>query len=214
MRRLLVVAVATALILAACGQAETTSQTCPTEPEGRHPEMAFDSYPETVIDVNKTYIAVIKTNLGDLTFELLPKEAPLAVNSFVFLAREGFYDCVIFHRIMPDFMAQSGDPSGTGSGGAGYSFEIETPQRLYVRGSLAMANRGAPNTNRSQFFLIFEDLSAQGRLTPDYTLFGEMTSGEETLAKIEAVPVGPNEAGEQSKPLEEVRISTIEIIEQ
>ena len=213
MGRLLAAAAVLALLLSACGEAETTSQACPSGPEGRHPDMTFDAYPDTVIDQGKTYTAIIKTNLGDMTFELLPKEAPLAVNNFVFLAREGYYDCVIFHRIMPDFMSQSGDPSGTGSGGPGYGFEIEPPQRPYVKGSLAMANRGAPNTNGSQFFLLFADLTAQGRLTPDYTLFGEMTAGEETLAKIEAVPVGPNEAGEQSKPLEEVRISTIEIHE-
>jgi cyclophilin family peptidyl-prolyl cis-trans isomerase len=211
MRRLLVAAAALALLLVACGETKTADQACPTGPEGRNPDLTFAAFPHTVIDQNKTYTALMKTNLGDLTFELLPKEAPLAVNNFVFLAREGFFDCVIFHRVIPGFMAQSGDPTGTGGGGTDYAFEIEAPQRPYVRGSLAMANRAAPNTNRSQFFIVLADLTAQGRLTPDYTLFGAMTAGEDTLAKIEALPVGPNEAGEESVPLEEIRISTIEI---
>ena len=183
----------------------------------------YDAYPDLVIDTAKSYTAVMVTNLGNLTFELLPKEAPKAVNNLVFLAREGFYDGVVFHRVIPGFMGQAGDPTGLGTGGPGYSFAIETPQRPYVRGSLAMANKGSPNTNGSQFFIVFSDLTAQGRLAPSFSLFGQLTEssswignnegGNETLANIEAVPVGPNNAGELSRPLEEIRISTIKIIE-
>ena len=89
----------------------------------------YSAHPGTVIEAGKSYSAVIKTNLGDMTFDLLADEAPLAVNSFVFLAREGYFDGVIFHRIIPGFMGQSGDPTGTGGGGPGYKYDIETPER-------------------------------------------------------------------------------------
>ncbi len=204
----MVAAAAFALVLVACGESESTAAA-----DGGGAIKQYDAYPDMVIDTARSYTAVVKTNLGNLTFELLPEEAPLAVNSLVFLAREGFYNGVIFHRVMPGFMGQAGDPTGAGTGGPGYSFAIETPQRPYVRGGLAMANKGAPNTNGSQFFIVFSDLTAQGRLPPSFSLFGELTDGEETLAKIEAVPVGPNGAGEISRPTEEIRISTIEIVE-
>ncbi len=201
-------AAALVLVLAACGESDSADAA-----DGGEAIKQFDAFPDMVIDTAKSYTAVIKTNLGDLTFELLPGEAPLAVNSLVFLARERFYDGVVFHRVMSGFMAQAGDPTGLGTGGPGYSFAIETPQRPYVRGSLAMANKGAPNTNGSQFFIVLSDLTAQGRLPPSYSLFGQLTDGEATLAKIEAVPVGPSDSGEPSRPEEEIRISSIEIVE-
>ena len=110
-------------------------------------------------------------------------------------------------------MVQSGDPTGLGTGGPGYSFAIESPQRPYIRGSLAMANTGRPNSNGSQFFIVFDDLTALGRLSPDYSLFGQMVAGEDTLATIEAVPVGRARSGETSMPQETITITSIEIRE-
>ena len=208
MRRLLAIGLLL-IALAACGEAEPAAET--SEPaEGGMKQ--YSSHPGTVIEAGKSYSAVIKTNLGDMTFDLLANEAPLAVNSFVFLAREGYFDGVIFHRIIPGFMGQSGDPTGTGGGGPGYKFDIETPSGPYIRGSLAMANAG-PGTNGSQFFIVFDNLTEQGRLSPDYSLFGQMTDGEAALEALESVPVTAKPSGERSQPLEEVRISTIEIIE-
>lgn len=208
MRRLLAIGLLL-IALAACGEAEPAAETSePTEGGVKQ----YSSHPGTVIEAGKSYTAVIKTNLGDMTFVLLADEAPLAVNSFVFLAREGYFDGVIFHRIIPGFMGQSGDPTGTGGGGPGYKYDIETPSGPYIRGSLAMANAG-PGTNGSQFFIVFDDLTDQGRLSPDYSLFGQMTDGEPALKALESVPVTAKPSGERSQPLEEVRISTIEIIE-
>ena len=208
MRRLLAIGLML-IALAACGEAEPAAETSePTEGGVKQ----YSAHPGTVIEDGKSYTAVIKTNLGDMSFELLADESPLAVNSFVFLAREGYFDGVIFHRIIPGFMGQSGDPTGTGGGGPGYKYDIETPSGPYIRGSLAMANAG-PGTNGSQFFIVFDNLTDQGRLSPDYSLFGQMTDGEPALRALESVPVTAKPSGERSQPLEEVRIFTIEIIE-
>ena len=208
MRRLLAIGLLL-IALAACGEAEPAAEASDT-PEGGVKQ--YSAHPGTVIEAGKSYSAVVKTNLGDMTFDLLADESPLAVNSFVFLAREGYFDGVIFHRIIPGFMGQSGDPTGTGGGGPGYKYDIETPGRPYIRGSLAMANAG-PGTNGSQFFIVFDNLTDQGRLSPDYSLFGQISDGEPALKALESVPVTAKPSGERSQPLEEVRISTIEIIE-
>jgi len=112
--------------------------------------------PAMVIDPAKTYRATIETTAGTMTAEFFPAEAPKTVNNFVFLAREGFYDGVIFHRVIPGFVIQGGDPTGTGRGGPGYRFEDEPVTRPYLRGTIAMANAG-PNTNGSQFFIMHAD---------------------------------------------------------
>ena len=208
MRRILAIGLLL-IALAACGEAEPAAEASDT-PEGDVKQ--YSAHPGTVIEAGKSYSAVVKTNLGDMTFDLLADESPLAVNSFVFLAREGYFDGVIFHRIIPGFMGQSGDPTGTGGGGPGYKYDIETPSGPYIRGSLAMANAG-PGTNGSQFFIVFDSLTEQGRLSPDYSLFGQMSDGEPALKALESVPVTAKPSGERSQPLEEVRISTIEIIE-
>ena len=123
MRRILAIGLLL-IALAACGEAEPAAEASePTEGGVKQ----YSAHPGTVIEAGKSYSAVIKTNLGDMTFDLLADEAPLAVNSFVFLAREGYFDGVIFHRIIPGFMGQSGDPTGTGGGGPGYKYDIETP---------------------------------------------------------------------------------------
>jgi peptidyl-prolyl cis-trans isomerase B (cyclophilin B) len=133
-----------------------------------------------IIDVNKKYSATIKTAKGDLVLELYPKDAPVTVNNFVSLARSGFYDGVIFHRIIPGFMAQGGDPTGTGTGGPGYKFQDEFSQRTHVTGALSMANSG-PNTNGSQFFICY---APQPHLNGKHTVFGQLTSGMDVLTKL------------------------------
>jgi cyclophilin family peptidyl-prolyl cis-trans isomerase len=162
------------------------------------------------IDPDKKYSAVIETTMGDITIELFPKEVPQTVNNFVFLAREGFYANVKFHRIIKGFMIQTGDPTGTGTGGPGYRFNDELVMRDYTPGVVAMANAG-PNTNGSQFFIVQGD-GARG-LPKNYTIFGHVTSGMDVVDKIASVPVRPSPQGEQSVPTEDVRIKTITIEE-
>jgi peptidyl-prolyl cis-trans isomerase B (cyclophilin B) len=144
------------------------------------PAKSYDSPVPMVIDVNKKYTAVIKTAKGDLTLELYPQDAPVTVNSFVSLARKGFYNGLTFHRIMPGFMAQGGDPTGTGSGGPGYKFQDEFSSRTHQAGSLSMANSGA-NTNGSQFFICY---APQPHLNGKHTVFGQLTQGMDALKQL------------------------------
>src|SRR5438045_9413785 len=152
--------------------------------------------PQMTIDPAHKYTATIETSAGTMTAELFTTDAPMTVNNFVFLAREGFYDGVIFHRVINGFMIQGGDPTGTGRGGPGYKFRDEPVNRPYSRGILAMANSG-PNTNGSQFFVMHADY----RLPPNYTIFGKPTGGEETLDKIATAATGA-----QDRPHEPVSI--------
>src|SRR5215218_8001180 len=133
----------------------------------------WEKAPEMKIDPAKTYRATIDTTKGKIVVELFPKEAPKSVNNFVFLAREKFYDGTIFHRVIPNFMIQGGDPTGTGTGGPGYKFENENKdsQRKFDAGTLAMANAG-PNTNGSQFFI--NDGDSPWLTTDKYTIFGHV----------------------------------------
>ena len=154
--------------------------------------------PSMTIDHTKQYLATIKTNFGDIVGQLFPEDAPLAVNNFVFLARQGFYDGVKFHRVLKGFVIQGGDSTGTGAGGPGYTFADEEVTRDYVAGTLAMANAGA-NTNGSQFFITLADLS--GQLSKDYTIFGIVTNGFDVVQKIGDVPVEASpQTGEVSSP--------------
>ena len=159
--------------------------------------------PEQSIDAQRGYEARIDTSAGTMTAQLFAAEAPKTVNNFVFLAREGFYDGVIFHRVIRGFMIQGGDPTGTGTGGPGYKFADEPVKRKYERGTLAMANAG-PNTNGSQFFVMHADYP----LPPNYTIFGKLTSGEEVLDSIANARTGSND-----RPAEPVTINSIEITE-
>lgn len=170
--------------------------------------MQWSTPPQMSIDQGKTYQATIKTNFGDITVQLLPKEAPLAVNNFVFLSRQGFYQGVKFHRVMKGFMIQSGDPTGTGAGGPGYQFADEPVTRDYVTGTLAMANAG-PNTNGSQFFITLADV----RLPKSYTIFGTVTGGLDVVKKIGDVKVTTASGGEMSKPTVDVHINSVTIVE-
>ncbi len=169
----------------------------------------WSSPPPMSIDMNKAYTAKIKTSLGEMTAELFPKDAPNTVNNFVFLANQKFYDGVIFHRIINGFMAQTGDPTGNGTGGPGYRFGDElTNPRGYVKGTLATANAG-PNTQGSQFFICHGP--GAERLPSNYTIFGRVTGGMDVLDKIAGVPVKPGPGGENSSPVEPPKIDTIEI---
>lgn len=143
----------------------------------------WNSPPEMQIDPDKDYTATVETNRGDIVVELYPEHAPNTVNNFVFLAREGFYDDVVFHRVIPDFVIQGGDPTGTGRGGPGYRFEdevVDNPLR-HETGSLSMANAG-PNTNGSQFFITH---SPQPHLDGKHTVFGKVVSGQDVVDSIE-----------------------------
>ncbi len=140
----------------------------------------YNSPVPMVIDVNKKYTATIKTAKGDLVLELYPKDAPVTVNSFVSLIRQGFYNGLTFHRVIPGFMAQGGDPKGTGTGGPGYKFQDEFSSKTHVAGALSMANSGA-NTNGSQFFICY---AAQPHLNGKHTVFGQLTQGMDVLTKL------------------------------
>ena len=164
---------------------------------------SYPAPPEMVIDPAKRYSASIVTSAGTLTAELFAAEAPRTVNNFVFLAREGFYQGVIFHRVIDGFMIQGGDPTGTGTGGPGYRFADEPVTRKYLRGTLAMANAG-PNTNGSQFFVMHADYG----LPPSYTIFGKLTAGEEVVDAIATAPKGA-----QDRPRDPVRIESVTITE-
>ena len=163
----------------------------------------YSSPPEMVIDPAKNYTAVIETSAGSMTAEFFAADAPKTVNNFVFLARDGYFDGIIFHRCIPGFMIQGGDPTGTGRGGPGYRFNDEPVTRQYLRGTLAMANAG-PNTNGSQFFVMHADYP----LPPNYTIFGKLTSGEEVVDAIATAPTGA-----QDRPVNPVTIDSVTVAE-
>jgi len=147
----------------------------------------YSSPPPMVIDTSKQYTAVIETEKGNMVAELFAKDVPETVNNFVFLAREGFYDGSTFHRVIPGFMAQGGDPTGTGMGGAGYKFDDEFTEHKHDAGVLSMANSG-PNTNSAQFFITF---APQHGLDGKHTVFGQLIEGMDVLEKL--TPRDPNQ---------------------
>ena len=164
----------------------------------------FRKPPEKVTDPGKSYEAVMRTEKGDMRFQLYAKNAPETVNNFVFLANQGFYDDTTFHRVINDFMVQGGDPSGTGRGGPGYRFKDEfSPQIQFTkRGLLAMANAG-PGTNGSQFFITHVPTP---HLNNRHTIFGELIAGDDVLAAIrERDPMRDAEPGD--------KIERIDIVE-
>jgi cyclophilin family peptidyl-prolyl cis-trans isomerase len=150
--------------------------------------------------------ATINTTLGPIELELFDEDAPNTVENFHKLAADHFYDGVIFHRVIPDFMIQGGDPDGTGTGGPGYSFEDEINEHKIVRGALAMANAG-PDTNGSQFFIL--TAAAAPWLDGKHTVFGRVVSGMETVDAIEALPTGSND-----RPLDPPQIESVELVEE
>ena len=165
----------------------------------------FDAAPPMIIDPTKTYTAEMLTNKGSLTISLDPIGAPRTVNNFVFLARWHYYDGIVFHRIIPGFMCQGGDPEGSGRGGPGYRFEDELPMPgRYEIGSIAMANAG-PNTNGSQFFIV-RGPDGVG-LPPQYSLFGKVVRGLDVVKAIESV------GSRSGAPTEPVIIESVTVTE-
>lgn len=223
-----ILAIASVIFAASCGgESEPTPSATPTptprvinatatpigQITGEVPKIPkqYSSAPQMTIDTNKTYTATMHTTLGDIVIDLRAKDAPITVNNFVFLARDKYYDGVTFHRIVPGFVIQGGDPKGDGTGGPGYQFADEPVKGDYLKGTLAMANAG-PNTNGSQFFIVLDNLT--GRLPKNYNLFGAVTSGIDVVDKIAAVPIAVNPStGERSRPLQQVKINSIDIAE-
>lgn len=159
------------------------------------------------IDTKKSYEAILKTSVGDITIALTASATPITVNNFVALSRKSFYNNTIFHRVIIGFMIQGGDPKGNGSGGPGYTFNDEPFTGEYLRGTVAMANSG-PNTNGSQFFIMHKDYS----LPKQYIIFGKVISGIEAVDKIATAPTQPG--GEGSTPVNPVKVESIQIVEQ
>ncbi len=161
---------------------------CPASTKTRVNNLSWSSAPAMAIDTSKTYTATVKTTTGTFVITLDAKTAPTTVNNFVFLAQHGFYRCVLFHRVIPNFMDQTGDPTGTGTGGPGYTIPDENPPKAttasdqYPLGSVAMANTGSPNTGGSQWFIV---AGAEGESLPNtYALFGQVTSGMNVVDTI------------------------------
>jgi cyclophilin family peptidyl-prolyl cis-trans isomerase len=163
----------------------------------------YASAPELTIDLGETHTAIIHTNKGDIHVEFYAADAPQTVNNFVFLASEGFYDGVIFHRVISGFMIQGGDPTGTGTGGPGYKFrdELGHSKSSYERGTLAMANSG-PNTNGSQFFIMHADYG----LPNAYSIFGKVTEGLEVVDQIAATATSTGD-----RPHDDIVITSIDV---
>jgi cyclophilin family peptidyl-prolyl cis-trans isomerase len=159
---------------------------CPSSPTAKLTKPSWKTAPPMTINTSMTYTAAIKTDVGTFDVKLNAAGTPVTVNSFVFLANQKFYNCVTFHRVIPQFMDQTGDPTGTGTGGPGYTYADELPAKAspqYPLGSVAMANSG-PNTNGSQFFIV---AGPQGESLPaSYTLFGQVTSGMSVVDAINA----------------------------
>jgi cyclophilin family peptidyl-prolyl cis-trans isomerase len=162
--------------------------------------------PAMQIDPKKKYKAHMETDNGTMVIELFADRTPQTVNSFVFLAREGFYEGVIFHRVIANFMAQGGDPTGTGMGGPGYEYENEnhSSKHGFGPGTLAMANAG-PNTNGSQFF-ICEGPNAAHLQADKYTIFGQVTEGQEVVSRIANAPRGRNDRPNEPVVMKKVTI--------
>jgi cyclophilin family peptidyl-prolyl cis-trans isomerase len=201
--------------------ATTTPPTAPATPATPAPVPApttppaapkqWDKPPAMALQPGINYTAKLATSDGELGVQLLPGLAPNAVNNFVFLAKQGFYAHSPIHRMIPGFMMQSGDPTGTGTGGPGYEIPDDAmPQNMtYPRGVVAMANTGAPNSGGSQFFVMLGDTP----LPPSYSVFGYVTSGDDVLTKINARPVADNGQGEQSKPVDPIFVEDVKIEE-
>ena len=214
MRRIVLIGLA-ALVLANCGSAgsgagaptATTAGQGGSSVSGTQPKK-WSSPPAMALKQGADYTATLHTTQGDIVIHLLASEDPITVNNFVFLAQQGFYNNVPFHRVIKGFMIQGGDPTGTGAGGPGYTFKDEPVTRDYTRGTVAMANAG-PNTNGSQFFIMQADYT--NRLPKNYTIFGEVTQGMDVVDAIASAPVTAGAGGEQSRPVNPVLIKSVDI---
>ena len=168
----------------------------------------YSAPPSMSINPDSEISAIINTSSGQIKINFFPSDAPITVNNFVFLAKEGYYHDVIFHRVVEGFMIQGGDPTGTGMGGPGYTFPDEPVSRDYLRGTMAMANAG-PNTNGSQFFIMHKN----GGLPKNYTIFGEVVEGIDVVDTIANLEVSMSGSGEMSKPVNPTKILDIAIEE-
>jgi cyclophilin family peptidyl-prolyl cis-trans isomerase len=165
-------------------------------------EQRYEQPPEMTIDPEREYRAVLRTERGEIRLRLLPEVAPVTVNNFVFLAREGFYDGCTFHRVIPGFVAQTGDPGGTGRGGPGYRIQDELNDLAFEPGTVGMANAG-PNTNGSQFYLVLDDAP---HLNGRYTAFARIEEGLEVARSLR-----PRDPASDSQPGD--RLESVEIVE-
>jgi len=186
-----VILVSASLFLS-CGKTEATP-------------MHWNTPPQMSIDPHKKYTAVIETEKGDLVLELFAKDVPVTVNNFVFLSRQGYYDNSTFHRVIADFMAQGGDPTGTGAGGPGYTFPNEITAHEHVAGAISMAHSDRPNSNGSQFFICYQP---QPALDGGYSVFGQLVEGMDVLLSL--TPRNPN----LSPQYEGDKVITIRIVEE
>jgi len=177
------------------GKAITGATPCPAADGSAERTTTFEQAPPMCIDAAKAYSARVSTTKGDFTISLDAKTAPKTVNNFVVLARYHLYDGVLFHRVIPAFVVQGGDPTGSGSGKIGYTFEDELPtdKSLYKIGTVAMANSG-PNSNSSQFYIV----TAEDRLEAKYSIFGQVTEGFDTTVK--AIESGGSPGGTPQSP--------------
>lgn len=172
-----------ALMIGGCSEQSTTPAPDPTPPPATtSTPKSYSAPPPMTIDVDKNYTAIIETEKGDLVLELFAKDVPITVNNFIFLARDGFYNNSSFHRVIPGFMAQGGDPTGTGTGSPGYKFADEFSEHKHGAGTLSMANSG-PGSNGCQFFITY---APQPHLDGKHSVFGQLTEGLDVLQKIES----------------------------
>lgn len=184
--RKLVIALILTLILAlvvgavGCGGEEAPASTPSPTLMPTPTVKLYAAPPPMIIDTSKHYTAIIETVKGNITLELFAKDVPVTVNNFVFLAREGFYNNCTFHRVIPGFMAQGGDPTGTGAGSPGYYIPNEISEHNHVEGALSMANAG-PNTNGSQFFITY---APRHHLDGNYSVFGQLIDGMDVLRSL------------------------------
>jgi cyclophilin family peptidyl-prolyl cis-trans isomerase len=210
------------ILLAGCGQPAATAAgtanpaavqaACGAGTPTGTPQRTYSAPPAMQVDPKKQYTATIQTQYGNIVIQLLPPQAPVTVNNFVFLACHGFYDGLIFHRVVPGFVIQGGDPKGTGAGGPGYSFKDELPSSssVYTAGAVAMANSG-PNTNGSQFFIC---TASDTSLPPNYTYFGKVVQGMDAVTAISKVTLKADPAdpsGTKSLPVTPVVMQHVTI---
>jgi len=197
-----------ALVIFAFLFVRNQNQIMKTSEEKNTSTIAQKKLPFSLVDTNKKYQAVMETTEGTMTLDLYVDKTPITVSNFINLAKKGFYDNTIFHRIIAGFMIQGGDPNGNGTGNPGYKFDDEPFEGEYTKGTLAMANSG-PNTNGSQFFIMHEDKS----LPKDYVIFGQVSEGLDVVDKIATAPVTSSAMEQNSTPVNPVKITSVKIIE-
>jgi cyclophilin family peptidyl-prolyl cis-trans isomerase len=213
MRKILIVLLIIPVLLTACSNSTGGTSPVPT-PSQTFGSLQWSTPPAMQIDTSKLYYATVDTTLGTFKIQLFANESPQTVNNFVFLSQQGFYNGVIFFRVIKTYIIQTGDPTGTGSGSPGYEFADELPPKhSYGPGIVAMANSGL-NTNGSQFFICTGNAAASLNTYPNYTQFGKVIDGMDVVQKIAAVPVGPGNRGETSRPVNPPSIIRIDITEQ